>query len=161
MVFVTVEKAGQVDVVPAQPSGSASGPSPLSSTSFRRCSPSGRRHRPRQLLQLNVLGLPPLEDRLLDIRRQKGEVQQAGDIGAVDLLGLGDLRNRAAPALFRIAGLVSSPTLGYFSAGPSFGGTFSPLKPAKSWRTDSQPILPAGRGARQRMELPLLDADRL
>jgi hypothetical protein len=34
------------------------------------------RHRPRQLLQLHALRLPPLQDRLLDIRRQQGEPQQ-------------------------------------------------------------------------------------
>ena len=57
------------------------------------------RHRLCQLLQLQALVLPPLEDRLLDIRRQQGEPQQPADKAAVDLLGLSDLGRRTVPPL--------------------------------------------------------------
>ena len=41
--------------------------------------------------------MPPLKDRLLDIRRQKRQVEQPADKAAADLLSLGDLRGYYSP----------------------------------------------------------------
>ena len=67
------------------------------------------RHRPRQLLQLHTLCLPPLQDRFLDIRRQQREPQQPADEAAIDLLGLGNLRDRAALPCLQASGSTGAP----------------------------------------------------
>jgi hypothetical protein len=49
------------------------------------------RHRPRQFLQLQALRLPPLQDCLLNVRRQERQVEQPADEAVADLFRFGDL----------------------------------------------------------------------
>jgi hypothetical protein len=73
---------------------------------FRKTFPSSllpplARHHARQLLQLHPLRLPPVENRLLDVRRQQREPDQPVDEAFRDVFGLGDLAGRAVPALIQ------------------------------------------------------------
>jgi hypothetical protein len=49
-----------------------------------------------QRRQTHSLRLPPVQDRLDDLRRQQGQPEDAAEIGPVDLPGLGKLRDAAA-----------------------------------------------------------------
>lgn len=52
-----------------------------------------------QVLELECLRLPAVEDRFDDIGREQGQAQDAADIGVVDLLGRGQLFDAAVGAI--------------------------------------------------------------
>jgi hypothetical protein len=101
------------------------------------------RHRPRQLLQLHPLRLPPLKNHLFDIRRQQGEPQQPVDeaVSAISAVMASISAMRRSRRL--LSGTVAAPV--HSSASPTALKYNSPAScSSKQARTAG-----LGRGAQQ------------
>ena len=72
--------------------------------------PPPHRQIPPQLLQADAVGLVAAQDRLDDVRRERGQPQQSADVGAVDAVRVGEVVEAGAFARFEL--LLSAVDLG-------------------------------------------------